>query len=793
MPLVRLALSTALGVSAAGFAQLAPVPGTAAPPPPARTAPVSVKVSDIIIQGNRHVSAEWIRNLLRTKVGKEYVPEVLQEDIRYLFSTKQFGNIEPTREDDGKGGVRIVIRVHDYPTVLTRVTYQGNVHVSTDDLTELTGLRVNMPCNPIANKIACRNIVKRYHDDGRPYASCDLIKGGEVGDTEVIFGITEGPKVRIKDITFVGNSSFVSGPVLKTHLQSSSKFLGLPIGGTYNAAMLDHDTFELTKYYRSFGYHDVRISRDLIPTADGREVTVVFHIHEGVRYRVGSNPQVDGVKSIPHEALEAMSKVKAGEFYNQSTVDGDITRIKDWLGHQGRETRANAVPVYSQDKPGIVQMRYEVEERPPARVGYVYVVGNDRTRQNVILRQVQLFPGQVLSFPALRESERNLARLNIFEMSPDGAVRPTVTVLDNPMDPDNPYKDILVTVQEASTGSLMFGLGVNSDSGLTGSIVLNERNFDLFKIPTSVDDFINGTAFRGAGQEFRVEAVPGTQLQRYVVSLREPFLFDSPYSLLVSGYYYQRYFNEYAEDRVGGRVTLGRKVSDYWSVLGTARLENVNVYNVPDWAPVDYTSVRGNNLLAGFRLGATRDTRDSVIRPTEGSMLDIGAEYVTGDFNFPLLTADFSKFWTVYQRADGSGRHVVSMHNQVGWAGANTPVMERFFAGGFRSIRGFQFRGVSPDIDGFKVGGDFLALNSLEYQMPIRANDQISLVGFVDSGTVSTRIDQIENYRVSAGFGVRFVVPMLGPVPIALDFGFPIVRGPRDQQQVFNFFMGWQR
>src|SRR5262249_35064962 len=155
----------------------------------------------------------------------------------------------------------------------------------------------------------------------------------------------------------------------------------------------------------------------------------------------------------------------------------------------------------------------------------------------------------ILSYPDIRQGERNLARLGIFDSSPDGAVRPTISVIDNPQMPDSEFKDILISVQEASTGSLMFGLGVNSDSGLTGSIVFNERNFDVARVPPGWDDLLSGGAFRGAGQEFRVELVPGTQLQRYVATFREPFLFDSPYSLTTSGYFYQRYFNEYSEDR----------------------------------------------------------------------------------------------------------------------------------------------------------------------------------------------------------------------------------------------------
>ena len=117
-------------------------------------------------------------------------------------------------------------------------------------------------------------------------------------------------------------------------------------------------------------------------------------------------------------------------------------------------------------------------------------------------------------------------------------------------------------------------------------------------------------------------------------------------------------------------------------------------------------------------------------------------------------------------------------------------MFERFYAGGFRSLRGFQFRGVGPDVNGFKVGGDFLFLNSLEYQVPVTPGDNLMLVGFIDTGTVERRIE-LQDYRVSVGFGIRFTVPMLGPVPIALDFGFPIVKADTDHQQIFSFWLGY--
>jgi outer membrane protein assembly complex protein YaeT len=750
-------------------------------------------ISDVIIQGNRQVSADRIRAQIKTRPGADYNPEVVQEDVRSLYATRQFANVRAQEEQDGPGRVRVYFYVRELRSTVEEVVYQGNKHLGKDDdLAQLTGVRKGAPLNPYANKVACKRIVQKLNEEGRPFATCDLLSGGEEGDTRVVFNITEGPKAKVGKVEFVGNT-FVPGPVLQTHVNSSNGPLHLGVFGTpFSRAMIEEDANKLITYYRSFGFHDVHVSPE-VRWSDTGHVTVVFHIEEGIRYRVQGVPTVEGVKFMPGEVFTAMSKVKAGDYYNQQTIDGDLTRIKDYIGYMGREVRAQAIPVWSSEVPGLVNVQYEVEERPPARVGQVFIIGNERTRQNVILRQVPLYPGQVLTYPDLRVAERNLARLNIFTVSPDGATRPTVQVRDNPADPDSEFKDVVINVQEDNTGSLMFGLGVNSDIGLTGSIVLNERNFDITRVPTSFDDFLNGTAFRGAGQEFRIEAVPGTQLQRYTISWREPFLFDTPYSLQTSGYYYQRFYNEYEEERLGFRVTVGRKLSQYWSASVGTRVEDVGVHSVSVFAPVDYQSVVGDNFQVGFRAGATRDTRDNFLHPTSGSLFDVSFEEMTGDHTFPLANVDLANYFTTYRRNDGSGAHVLAFHNQVGWAGANTPVYERFFAGGFRTIRGFQFRGVGPDVNGFKTGGDFLLLNSVEYQIPVDARSNLYFVTFVDGGTVTPRIDHIDDYRVSAGFGLRFVVPMLGPVPIALDFGFPIVKGPFDNTQVFNFWMGFSR
>src|SRR5207302_5061750 len=139
-------------------------------------------------------------------------------------------------------------------------------------------------------------------------------------------------------------------------------------------------------------------------------------------------------------------------------------------------------------------------------------------------------------------------------------------------------------------------------------------------------------------------------------------------------------YDEYTESRLGSRITLGRKLNQYWSVNGGVRVENVGVHNTLPWDPPDYQNAEGNNFLVGLRAGVTRDTRDSYLRPTEGSILDMSYEQVTGSFTYPSVNVDFNQYFTLYQRADGSGRHVLAYHGQMSWEGSDAPVYERYFA-----------------------------------------------------------------------------------------------------------------
>jgi outer membrane protein insertion porin family len=351
---------------------------------------------------------------------------------------------------------------------------------------------------------------------------------------------------------------------------------------------------------------------------------------------------------------------------------------------------------------------------------------------------------------------------------------------------------------ETTTGRFMFSVGVNSDLGLLGSVVIDEQNFDWTRWPRGWDDIRTATAFRGAGQRFRLEAMPGTQLQRYTVNFTEPYLFDTKISLGLSGYYYDRRFIEWTERRIGGRVALGYQLRPDLSATIAYNGESVGLWDpqvgLSGTVPPELAAAVGDNARHSFRAQITLDTRDNAFLPTEGWLFEVGFEQTIGTFEYPRGDFDIRKYFLLRQRPDGSGRHVLSLSTRMAVSGGNTPVYDHYFAGGFSTLRGFSFRGASPRTDGVVVGGEYMLLTSAEYLFPITADDALRGVVFCDAGTVEPTIKNwTDRYRVAPGFGLRITVPAMGPAPIALDFAFPVSQEPGDQKQVFSFFIGFLR
>lgn len=357
------------------------------------------------------------------------------------------------------------------------------------------------------------------------------------------------------------------------------------------------------------------------------------------------------------------------------------------------------------------------------------------------------------------------------------------------------YADLDVFVGETQTGSVNIGGAYNSDNGIVGQFVIDERNFDIKAFPRSFRDLFDGTAFRGGGQAFRLELVPGQEVQRYLVSFSEPYLFGTNYSLSLSGYLFDRQYFDWDEQRLGGRISIGRRLTPDLSFSLGLRLENVDISDLRNNDSPTLNAAEGDSDLFLFNVGLIRDTRDHPFLATEGSYLALTYSQGFGDFTYPRGDIEYRRYRLMYERPDGSGRHTVSFGTKLGFSGSDTPIFENYFAGGFSTLRGYEFRGAAPIENGIRVGGEFQWLNTLEYTFPITPDDMIKGVAFVDFGTVEEEIAlNGENFRVAPGVGLRVAVPALGGgAPLAFDFAFPVNSATGDEEQVFSFYISANR
>ncbi len=759
--------------------------------------PVGRIIKDIVPYDNKVRSTADILTKMNLKKGKAYDEQIATDDVARLLASGWFAanGVELKTGIGADGQVTVFVKVRELQTTVKEIIFQGNDHDSFDKLFELSRIRKGAPLNPALNRQAAAAITQKLREEGRYYATCTILEGESPSDERVVFSIVEGPVVRIGKVSFRGNKVASDGR-LHTVVNARGAMLGFPtiLTPKFQPGVLDVDRKQLLYYYHRLGYLDARIEAEVMPLAnDLSTVSIVYHIVEGQTYDVRS-VVFDGNKAFTDDRLKKVTAIKIGERYDESVVQADMNRITTLYGNGGHRVLVEPGVFQVQDKTGQVDVHYRVLEpsdRGPDRVGTIVIKGNTITQERVIRNQLNILPGQVLEYPKLKQAEANLARLGIF----DAEDPPSIEVVQSTFDTST--KDIVVKVKETRTGQVGFQVGVNSNAGLNGTFSLNQRNFDISRFPGRdggdfFDDLLGGKAFRGGGQEFRIQATPGTQFQRYEMTWRDPYFRDTRFGLTESLYYADRAYNEYNENRYGLRSSIDYRFDDspIWRASGSLRVEGVGVNHVPYFASDAIARDAGKHFQVGLRAGLTRDTRDSYLMPTSGSNFDIGFEQILGDKSFPIGSAEITKFWTVHQARDGGWKGVLAARSQLSVTTTSAPVYERFFAGGFRSLRGFQFRGVGPYENTLNTGGSFAFLNTLEYQIPLVANEKLRFVTFVDHGTVDRNIS-LENYRVSVGVGLRLQVAAFGPLPIALDFGFPVVRGRDDQKQIFSFYVGW--
>jgi outer membrane protein insertion porin family len=696
--------------------------------------------------------------------------------------------------------------------LLSDVQVVGNKKKKDNELLGLVLLRAGDPIDPFLIDRGAQEIKRAYEKSG--YFVTDVTVDQQALDESgiLLYRIREGPKPKIRGIRFEGNSAFTDDQ-LDSKIKSNT-YIFIFRKGELSRDQLDGDAARVRDFYHERGYLDAQVGRRIDLSPDQRSAVVVFFIQEGRRYTVDTI-RVEGNQVFStRQILETMA-LKEGDVFSSDRLKKTEQDLGDLYGKLGYiEARIDVRRLFHENEPK-VDVVVNLDEGLPYTVGKISVSGNELTKDKVILRQVRgMKPGRRFDGSGIKETERRLSESSLF-------TKGTVTVLGNPVQPPKintppapadrnlideamvhpigaPERDVLVTVEERNTGSLSFGAGVSSDAGVIGAIDLQQRNFDIADFPDSPGEFFTGKAFRGAGQYFALSIQPGNQTSRYSVTFREPYLLDSNFFLDTNLFFFTRDRDQYNEERIGANVGIGQRFGDVWSASARGRGEYVTIDSIVSDAPVDVFAVEGANVITSLGFYVTRNTTDSNIFPTRGSRWELGisrAGALGGDFDFTAVSSEYRKFWTVDEDFFGR-RTVLSMRNEIGYIfedAPDVPVFERFYAGGHRSFRGFNFRGVSPHgirndtktLGDDPIGGEWLFLQSFEYNFPV-FQDVIRIVFFTDTGTVDTDLS-LSKYRVSVGTGVRIKIPFLGQAPFALDVAYPLLKEKDDDVQYFSF------
>jgi len=749
-------------------------------------------VSAVRIVGLERTDEQVVRNNIRTIVGDPLDPSVLRADQARLTRLNRFRFIDVLVELEPDGSVSVIFDVEEQ-ALIREVQVTGNTVATDQEILGLTGITRGLPRDNYRIERANRNIIEFYKERGHYLATVEVDETRLVDDGVLIFKVLEGPRVRVRQVTFSGNEVF-SNDRLKREVDTKSAVFILR-RGAIDEDVLATDVAALDAFYKDRGFLDVRVDRTIDLSQDAREAKVTFVIDEGRQYTLGTvratpltGRGAGSLRLFSPAQIAALLELQTGDVYSRDRLRKSIRIVEEAYGVLGHLNVIVQPYEYRRSPAPVVDLVLEIDEGTPFRVGLVRVIGNFLTKQKVILREVRLQPGRPFNANELERSEANLSRLRLFN---------SVTVVaQDPYEFDANFRDVIIEIRERKTSSVSFGAALGSDTGLFGEISIQQDNFDITDLPESFDELLGGRAFRGGGQRFSMVLRPGNELFQYLISLTEPHLFDSEYSLTVSGGFRERVFDRYDEARLSGEVAVGRRLGDIWQLSIAARAEQVELNDIDDFAPTEVFMDAEQSVLTGLRLAMTRSTITTITRPDRGSRLEFSVERVGafgGDFNYNRADAEYTVFVPIDE--DFLGRtSTLRLNTRVGYlfGGDRPPVYEQFYLGG-RSLRGFEFRTISPKgiraDDGLPgndpVGGEWLFFAGAQYEFPI-FEESFAGVIFVDSGTVTDEVG-FDEYRVSVGAGIRLYVPALGPVPIAFDFAFPLMEEERDETQVFSF------
>lgn len=735
------------------------------------------KVKTIEIRGNKRIELPAIAGRLTLKAGDPYTPETVRGQVKILYDTGFFEDVQVETESV-EGGTTVAFVVREKPFI-TEIVYDGNDNLSDDKLKEKTTIKGQSFLDQQQAKESAEKIRAAYQDDG--YYNAQVIPVVQTLDEDrkrLTFFVKEGDKAKVKTVVFEGMRAATKEEVFK--LVATREWIPwyglitqfkLP-SFVSDAGILKHDELandveRVKEVLLNKGYLNAQVGLPTVELSEDKKwFTVTYTVNEGEPFTV-SEVGFRGYTVFEEAELRDKLKIKDGEIFQRAKIRDEITRITDMYGSKGYAF-ADVVPnVNPNTEERTASIILSIKEGEMMRIRQINIVGNDKTRDNVIRREIRVDEQDVIDTPSLKRSFQRLNNLNFFE---------TVEILPAQVEADK--VDLNVRVKEKPTGQFSIGGGFSTLDKLVAIADITEGN-------------LGGNGYMG-----RIRGQLGQQRSLGLITFRNPYLNDSLTSAQLDVYRSMTNYISYFEKKTGASVTFGRWLSEYVSGSFSLVAEQLHFSDpqsglCPDLLPLICRQL-GSQTTTGFRTSIFRDTRDYFLDPRSGMRIgggvDYGTPYLGGTNNFYKYYVDISKYTPLPLDTRFAAR--VRYGVAEGIDGKQIPLTERFFVGGINTMRGFVFGKAGPVVPNLYtiIGASKELIFNFDYIFTISSEAKLNGVIFFDYGRGFDDNEKMSlNLRKSAGIEGRWISPF-GPLRVA--YGLNLAPRTGERTGVFEFTIG---
>ena len=728
-------------------------------------------IAEIEVVGALTVGSRQVLAWSGLEAGSTFSRESVSLGIRNLFATQKFSDVFIYQQDIPEG-VKLIINLQEFPRIRT-IRFEGNRKIKEKDLRAAFPLHVGQFANPAVTRRELKPLRELYYEKG--YFNVAIHTDSTVVDAnnmeDMVISITEGRKVKVQTISFVGNQNLSSGHLRGAMKQGTKGFLR---SGTFKKQQFEEDRERIVTYCRNEGFLDAAVTDVEMNFREDREkLDLVLHVSEGERYFIG-DINWKGNTVFDDLVIADMIWLEKGKVFKEDEYLETLTNLQQIYADKGY------IYITVEPQRDIVDQTVNVDftfiEGQPAKIHDIQISGNTKTYDKVIIREMRIFPGDTFSNTRIQATMRDIFQTGFFEdVQPD--IRPV----------PNGDVDMILKVKEKQTGQFMFGMAYSAETSASGFIQVAETNF------------------QGKGQNLGLTWQFGSR-QRYVdISFTEPWFMGTP--TLIGADIFDRYqynFDDFYESRIRGfSVRLGRRIpgTRYSRVglryeLSQTRLSNfspsytaflddleesLGSSDLP-WQRLDM--IAWPQLKSSIRVTFNRNSTDNPFFPTAGSKSMYSFELAGGPLGGEIEFQEHMLSHSYYQRLPGGFAlhlrgffgflHGLNKANEV-------PDWERYRLGGNRRfpLRGYKDLEVVPKGNPTFIGGRFFTIFNTEILYPL--TKAIQLLTFLDMGDTWNSFSEADlaQLRKGAGFGIRVEVPMMGTIGFDYGYGFDRLGGPR--------------